>query len=307
MREAAAKYLMATLETIETEDGVQAWYDYASSAQQFGCEALAALGYATREVWGATALPKAFMPDVMPRWDDVARTVLAMMDQFYQIEYRLADGTRDTPPDRTGQFIITPIYPEGQEPEVPSPNIAAANGLGPARLRDDLLLLLDTLGLTSKGAWSKQAELVLWREQPREWSMDVPEDPRFVEGLDRCRTTMPHEITETLYDLVLITPAEITEAVARQEQANADTIARNPSQSKSDRTVTREGRFRSLIRQAENEMDWLFFRLWRFNEGWLSDAEAKRALPLFHDPLAQQMRAATLTAMGLAFPQEMPQ
>lgn len=39
-------------------------------------------------------------------------------------------------------------------------------------------------------------------------------------------------------------------------------------------------------------IDWVFFEAWRWKDGWLMDESRGRPLGVFHDPLAQAMRAA---------------
>ncbi len=303
MREATADYLMNTL----PPRGREGWEDMAMTAWQFGCEALVALGYAQEKKWGASRITPAEPPTDMPRWDDIAWVVINVMDQRRDISFRTADGSCYEPTRKPGQFVVTPIYAEGQEPVLPPPNIAAAHGLGPARVDADLLPLLEALGLVQDDQWTEAAEFVFWRDQPRAWEMAVTDDPRFEAGIKRCLQTMPTAIVATLQDLVIITPDDIAAAVERQEAANADLVKRFPAQGKFDRTVSPDGQFRTLISVAQDKMDWHFFRGWRFVDGWLSDRERERALPLFHDRLAQQMRDTTLSAMGLEFPTEMPQ
>lgn len=47
--------------------------------------------------------------------------------------------------------------------------------------------------------------------------------------------------------------------------------------------------------------DWIFFEAWRWGEGWLADECAGKPLGVFHDPLAQQVRAAVLYTEKRAF------
>ena len=41
-------------------------------------------------------------------------------------------------------------------------------------------------------------------------------------------------------------------------------------------------------------IDWVFFDAWRWKCGWLTDESRGRPLGIFHDPLAQRVRAAVL-------------
>ncbi|KMW57901.1 hypothetical protein AIOL_002869 [Candidatus Rhodobacter oscarellae] len=300
MRPVAAEYLTQALPK-QDPDG---WNDQALTAWQFGCMALASLGYASLQKWGASRRTPARDPKVWPRWDDIAWVVLSVLAQRREIEYRQRDGTRFVAPARDGQLIVKRISPPPPAP--PEPNIQAAHGAGHAFVRPEHLPLLEVLELVENGAWSARAELLLWRAQPRAWGMSIQEDARFQSGLERCLDTMPQDVVETMHDMADIDAEKVDASVAQQEQANADLIAKHPAQAKFDRTVSREGQFKGLIFHAKTQMDRLFFEGWRLQEGWLDGENRTRALPLFHDPLAMQMRQAAFDALGLAFPREVP-
>jgi pellino protein len=298
-RAAVAEFLMDALPR-ERADGRDGWDDMAMTAWQFGCMALVSLGYAREEPWGASGV-EPHVPEVMPRWDDICTVVLAAMGQHETTSYRNLDGSVYVRPNKG--FTVKVVYAEGQEPKIPEPNIRAARGCGPAFVSGHAELF-ERLGLVADGPWTPDAEFVLWRAQPCAWDMAVPQGPRFATGLARCLETMPEEIVEALHDLTEIDAADGDASVARQEAADADLIARYPAQGRFERTVTREGQFRTLVSMAGGEMDGLFFRRWRLEDSWLG--EGAGALALFHDPLAQQMRAGLTAAMNLSFPQEVP-
>lgn len=44
-------------------------------------------------------------------------------------------------------------------------------------------------------------------------------------------------------------------------------------------------------------VDWIFFEAWRWKEGWLTDESHGRPLGVFHDPLAQRVRAAAMVRL----------
>lgn len=46
-------------------------------------------------------------------------------------------------------------------------------------------------------------------------------------------------------------------------------------------------------------VDWTFFKEWRWRDGWVTDESGGRPLGVFHDPLAQRMRAAVVAEMGV--------
>jgi hypothetical protein len=41
-------------------------------------------------------------------------------------------------------------------------------------------------------------------------------------------------------------------------------------------------------------VDWVFFKSWRWGDGWVTDDHGDRTLEIFHDPLAQRVRAAVV-------------
>lgn len=49
---------------------------------------------------------------------------------------------------------------------------------------------------------------------------------------------------------------------------------------------------RQFIR--DHLVDWIFFESWRWGDGWLTDDHSEIALEIFHDPLAQRVRAAVV-------------
>lgn len=73
---AVAKYLVANT------PGASGELDHSHiSAWQMSCEALEALGYATETARGALLHPTPVLPDMLPRWDDVACIVLSVAVQ----------------------------------------------------------------------------------------------------------------------------------------------------------------------------------------------------------------------------------
>lgn len=53
----------------------------------------------------------------------------------------------------------------------------------------------------------------------------------------------------------------------------------------------------SLVFASEGNLDMLFFRRWRLDDGWLSPQAAEQALEIFHDPLAIAMRRAVVEGL----------
>lgn len=61
-----------------------------------------------------------------------------------------------------------------------------------------------------------------------------------------------------------------------------------------------QGRINSIYGAHDNEAvrdhltDWVFFEGWRWGDGWVTGERGGRPLGIFHDPLAQRVRAAVL-------------
>lgn len=267
-------------------DEGEGWQHMFSTSYQIGCKALAALGQVEEMVWGAVPRTDPRLPFVLPRWDDICVAVLWLAEQQNKLAYRLADGS--VPPQRTGDFILTTVG----APPPPAPNIAAAHGLGPARATSDVLLVLGTLGLIARGAWSSAAETVLWRGAPRAWELDVSADPRFARAVERALATMPDGIGAEMDRLAVITEEDVAAAVAQHAAAIEEARAKYGPKARLGTPHTADQARRSLEFRRRYELDWLFFRRWRLAEGWLSPEEAERALEIFHDQLAIAVRRA---------------
>ncbi len=263
------------------------WYHMFSTAYQIGCNALIALGEATEEDWGATPQTPPVRPKVLPRWDDVAVSVLWLADQQNLMQWRLPDGS--VRPPRGGQFIVQRV----NAPPPPPPTIAAAHDCHPARASDEVMKVLSALGLVADGAWTKAAELVLWRCGTRASGATVETDPRLTGAIETCIIAMPPDIRSDLSRLASITETEIAAERDRYQAQLADWAARYP-RNPAQPPPTDEGLRRSLAFRRTNDANWLFFRRWRLPDGWLSPPEAARALEVFHDPLAITMRRAVV-------------
>lgn len=274
---------------IPREDGTPAsdfrlgWNDMASTAYQIGCMALIALGEATEEGWGASRRTPPLRPKVLPRWDDVAVSVLWLAEQQNKLQWRLPDGS--VRPQRAGQFIVQVI----NAPLPPPPTIAAAHDCHPARAADDVTQVLLALGLIKDGAWTKSAELVLWRCGAKAGGATFATDPRFTAAIETCISAMPGDIRSDLSRFASITETEIAAERDRYQAQLADWGARYP-RNPAQPPPTDEGLRRSIAFRRGHDANWLFFRHWRLADGWLSPPEAARALEVFHDPLAITMR-----------------
>jgi hypothetical protein len=197
------------------------------SAWQMSCEALEALGYATKTARGALLRPTPALPAVLPRWDDACCVVLSVAIQSGRLKLR---HLRSKPTDETGPGMADP----------------------------ETGVLLNLLGLASCGTWTDAAVLVLWRAAPED--VPPPDEEAFSAQVEQAVTYIPDTI-----------------------QAQIHTIyAEHANQTVRDYLV-----------------DWVFFEGWRWRDGWVTDESGGRPLGVFHDPLAQRMRAAVVAEMGV--------
>ncbi len=282
-----AAFLRANLPREDESPAGVGWCHLFMSSYEVGCTALIALGEATEEVWGASPRTPPIRPATLPRWDDSAVAVLWLAEQQNQLQWRLPDGS--VRPQRAGQFTVQMI----NAPLPPPPNIAAAHDCHPACASDDVMQVLSALGLIKDGAWTKAAELVLWRCGAQASAVTVETDPRFTAAIDTCIITMPPDIRADLSRFTSITETEIAAERDRCQAQLADWAARYP-RNPAQPPPTDEGLRRSLAFRRTNDANWLFFRRWRLPDGWLSPPEAARALEVFHDPLAITMRRAVV-------------
>lgn len=157
--------------------------------------------------------------------------------------------------------------------------------------------LLEALGLIAEGHWTAQAEVVLWRVQPHIWGMELTGDPRFKAAAELAAGTVPQEIQVAFDRLVAISDQDVADAIALHERAIAESRLRFGPKARIGRLRTPENIRKSLAFQRCNQLDWIFFRRWRLSDGWLNDPQALRALEIFHDPLAIQIRRAVLARL----------
>ncbi|WP_299154884.1 hypothetical protein [uncultured Tateyamaria sp.] len=283
--EAACKYLSNDLPLAHNGEG---WEHSFSSAFQMGCEALAKLGYARETERGAVPLDAPKRPAVLPRWDDICVAVLYLASQQNELSYRLHDGS--LPPPKKGQFVVTRIG----GPSLPNVNINSSNGLGCAHAYEKVRKVLGVLGLFETNTWTKRAELIFWRVQPKTWNMTISTDPRFVDALVEACETMPADIGDELSRLTVITDEDVDASVAQSEASNKEMRARYGPKAKLGEPWTKERARRGLAFSRSNSIDWFFFRRWRISDGWLTSEQAANALGIFHDPLAMQMRRSVI-------------
>ncbi|WP_323718397.1 hypothetical protein [Paracoccus aminovorans] len=260
-----------------------------TSAYQFGCDALIALGQAEETGRGARPLAHPRLPDILPRWDDICVTVLSLANQCGLLSYRLPDG-RESPE-------AAAWWGRHEGEVMPQPNIMAAHGLSPAWAAPEVLPVLRALGLTESGQWAAAAEPVLWRKEPPEWDLDISAHRRFRQALDRAIIEMPTDIRHELDRLVTITEADVTEGLIRREAHQEGLRAEHGANRVICLPLTRESVRQGLIFLRIHDLDWLFFSNWRLPDGWLSPSERKRAMEIFHDSLAIRMRRAIVAQL----------
>jgi pellino protein len=279
--EVACEYLSNALPLAHNGEG---WGHSCLSAFQMGCEALAKLGHARETEWGAVPLDVPKRPAVLPRWDDICVAVLYLARQGKELSYRLADGS--LPPPKKGQFVATQIG----GPALPEVNVKNSNGLGCAHVDEKTLKVFSALGLYEASTWTKSAELVFWRVQPKTWDMAISTDPRFVNALANACETIPADIRDELARLTVTTDADIHAGVAQSKASNIEMRARFGPKSKLGAPRTEDQIRSGIAYSRSSSIDWFFFRRWRMSDGWLTSGQATSALEIFHDPLAMEMR-----------------
>ncbi|WP_245441461.1 hypothetical protein [Rhizobium phaseoli] len=260
------------------------WSDDSMTAYQLGCDALVALGQAERFGPGALAKDCPKLPEILPRWDDICVTVLGLAD------VRFLHPGAPTPPGR--------YHPAGT---VPDARIAAYKTADAAQASTDILPLLAILGLTENGRWTRASETIHWRDADG-WKPSNLEDVRFVEAVKIACETMPDDIEDEMDRLVTITDDDVEKSATRIRDirdANYANAKRRGQEVAPPEIVPPEIELAHARASVEHSrsgtLDWLFYRRWRLSEGWLSDEETRRALEIFHDPLAENMRRAVIS------------
>lgn len=260
------------------------WSDHSMTAHQRGCDALVALGQAERSGPGALAKDCPKLPEILPRWDDICVTVLGLADVTF-----LHPGA-PTPPGR--------YHPTGT---VPDASIAPYKTADAAQASTDILPLLAILGLTGNGRWTEASETIHWRDADG-WKPSNLEDVRFVEAVKIACETMPDDIEGEMCRLVTITDDDVEKSATRirnftdTNYANARRRGQDVAPPEIVPPEIELARARASVEQNRcGQLDWLFYRRWRLSDGWLSDEATQRALEIFHDPLAENMRRAVIS------------
>lgn len=124
--------------------------------------------------------------------------------------------------------------------------------------------------------------------------MDISSDARFLDAVKRTVDTVPDDIRAKIEGLVTITEADIAAAKAQSLATYNEARAEFGPKALIAPPLTTEQAQNMLVSKSKDELDRLFFRRWRLPDGWLTHKDSKRALEIFHDPLAIAMRQAVL-------------
>lgn len=200
-----AEFIKHHFPNLNSHVGQSQWY----RADQIGYGTLAALGYAEDKEGKAQPHAEARLPDVLPRWDDVCVAVLRLAQEKRLISYQAPDALKT--PSRASRRDLPP------EALQLSSTILSAYGLGPALAAPELIPVLQTLNLINGSRWTADAELVYWREQPKEWGLNIPTDPRFAVAAEMATSTIPSEIHAEINRLATIEEAEVTRFLTRRK------------------------------------------------------------------------------------------
>lgn len=252
------EFLMDTLPGMHGE-----WQHLHVGAYEAACEVLVRLGCAVATVDGAKSASEARIPETLPRWDDIATTVVCVASESGLLEYHHFFNRRG----------------EAQPSGLTHVNIRPAHGSGPAYLAPYAIPVFETLGLIVDGHWTEAAETILWRDLPEEWAIDFTRDDRFLHACDFAIATLPRHIADEMNEATAIQERDIVEWLELAER-HAET------------PKTRHDALKSLRFWCVFGLDGIFHRRWRLDDGWLDAREETRAIYIPHDPLALNMRAA---------------
>lgn len=252
----------------------------ATSAYEMGCQALAKLGQIRETERGGVAIENPILPAKLPRWDDICVVVLNMAHQQGLIEYLKADSSSSSDATKAPDAIA---------------NVAPANNLGAAFARPEVLTLLYSLGLVKDGCWRPSAETVLWRELPDQWHLDFEKDQLFIDAVEGAASSIPDSVRARIDELVYIPQEKLDDWIAGSVARYEKELAVRAPSSHILQPDTLEQAQRRHYHSRRWDLDWVLFTGWRLGDGWLSPEQAEVALDIFHDPLAQSMRAAVMT------------
>ncbi|WP_171178451.1 hypothetical protein [Ruegeria sp. HKCCD8929] len=275
--------------------------DHAMTAWQFGCMLICALGYANEQPWGASLRETPIHPAALPPNEDIAVAVLTIAEQCNEVAWLRQNGT-SMPPTRPQAAGAVWMRVGETSPWPPAPpTVHAAEGLGPARLSDETQKILVLLGMIREDHWTPAARPMLWRMQPRAWGMDVPSDPAFRQGIERCLTTLPDAVRDAIEriatppDAALI-DADLNQMLAFHAERQAQAKAHGHKLPPPDKNVLRKRIVAGWATRMTHEAEHMFHARWRLDTGW--QPEKNTLLTLFHDPLARQMGQAVRERLG---------
>ncbi|MEP1442644.1 MAG: hypothetical protein ABJK39_06500 [Hyphomicrobiales bacterium] len=284
------EFLSSNIRKLDDNSG---WDHVFISAYQMGCMALIGLGQAYEEDARVYRIENPQIPKTLPRWDDVCFAVLVVARQNGLINYRYKDRSSAAAHVQLKNFQV---QIKNRLPE-PYPNLQPKYGLGYAFARDELLSVLSALGLIEKDQWAARAETVLWRISPKEWTLDFETNPRFQNAINHAVEQMPDRIRDEIENMINITDEDVDAATVRMENEIKVLREKYGPQLRAPNSIDAKKVRRSLEFQRSNNLDWIFYRNWRLDTGWLSEAEAARALDIFHDPLAQAMKREVIALL----------
>jgi pellino protein len=123
-----------------------------------------------------------------------------------------------------------------------------------------------------------------------------------VEAVKIACETMPDDIEDEMDRLVTITDDDVEKSATRTRNftdTNYANARRRGQEVAPPEIVPPEidlARARAGVEHSRSgKLDWMFYRRCRLSDGWLSAEESQRALEIFHDPLAQNMRRAVIS------------
>ncbi len=254
------------------------WDHQFITAYQVACEALVALGQADESTHGAVPRESPVLPEILPRWDDVAVAVIYLAAQEGLITFLASANVDET--------SLLGLRPESRHQ---ADRVAWA-----ARADPEVTAVFRLLGLLDGLEWSTAAETILWRDNPFEWRIDFTKDLRFIDAVEHACEYMPGDIREKMDRLAEINDADIAAhssgSADQDDEVAGQSWIRLPAKSSEEVRATIH-----WIRR--HDLDELFYRFWRIDDGWLTVDEAKRALEIFNDPLAIAMRKAVATRL----------
>jgi len=293
--EAVVGYLSENTPQLDDKSG---WNHMCSSAYQMSCMALEALGYAVAGEHYAHPYMKIRPnpPSIPPRWDDICTTVLGLARQHSQLEFRRPDGSRENSFAGSGRLQFRVVG----APPPPLPNILATKGTGPAFATDEVIRVLEALGLVQQSRWTDPAETILWREGTREWSFDYKNDDRFLEAVKHALTSIPQSIATEIEDALVVTDDDVHAAIEQIQiwkREQAERAKRFGREQEISPPEDFDHVHKSLEAGRAYTLDWIFYRNWRLEGGWLDESEIKRRLEIFHDPLARAMRISVISKL----------